>query len=198
MVEQFNRPALFFTLKDGVAKGSGRSVPGVNLHGILKEKHELFTAFGGHEAAVGLTLPTENLPALKAHFLKRMGEIVTEAMLAPKVGIAWHDEGGGGIFAPGFLQGYERMAPFGMGNPEPIFSAQGMAEKPREVGVNHLKFTARFNGAILSGIGFGLGGFQGLISSGQPLKMAFRLRRNTYREKTTWQVEAVDFKQLSS
>ena len=197
MVEQFNRPTLFFTLKDGVAKGSGRSVPGVNLHGILKERHELFTAFGGHEAAVGLTLPVENLPELKAHFQKRMGEIVTETMLAPKVTIAWHDEGGG-IFAAGFLRGYERMAPFGMGNPEPVFSAQGMAEKPREVGVNHLKFTARFNGAILSGIGFGLGGFQGLISSGQPLKMAFRLRRNTYREKTTWQVEAVDFKQLSS
>ena len=197
MVEQFNRPTLFFTLKDGVAKGSGRSLPGVNLHGIIKERHELFIAFGGHEAAVGLTLPAENLPELKAHFLKRMGEIVTDTMLTPKVGIAWHDEGGG-IFAAGFLRGYERMAPFGMGNPEPVFSAQGVAENPREVGVNHLKFTARFNDAILSGIGFGLGGFQSLISSGQPLKMAFRLRRNTYREKTTWQVEAVDFKQLSS
>ncbi|MFA6464933.1 MAG: hypothetical protein WCT30_04195, partial [Desulfurivibrionaceae bacterium] len=124
-------------------------------------------------------------------------EIVTETMLAPKVGIAWHDEGGG-IFDPAFLRGYERLAPFGMGNPEPIFSAQGIPEKPREVGVNHLKFTARFNGAILSGIGFGLAGdFQGLLKSGQPLNVAFRLRRNTFREKTTWQVEAVDFKQLS-
>lgn len=196
MVERFNRPALFFTLKDGMAKGSGRSVSGVNLHGILKERHELFAAFGGHEAAVGLTLPAENLPELEAHFQRRLSEIVTETMLAPKVGIAWHEEGGG-IFTPEFLRGYERMAPFGMGNPEPVFSAQGLAEKPREVGVNHLQFTARFNGAILSGIGFGLGGFQGLISGGQPLQMAFKFRRNTYREKTTWQVEAVDFKHLS-
>jgi len=197
MVERFNRSTLFFALKDGVAKGSGRSVPGVNLHAILQEKHELFTAFGGHEAAVGLTLPAENLPKLEAHFQERLSEIVTEAMLAPKVGIAWHDECGG-IFDPVFLRGYERLAPFGMGNPEPVFSAQGVPEKPREVGVNHLKFTARFNGAILSGIGFGLAGdFQGLLESGQPLNVAFRLRRNTYHEKTTWQVEAVDFKQLS-
>ncbi|EKD40644.1 MAG: hypothetical protein ACD_74C00277G0002, partial [uncultured bacterium] len=41
------------------------------------------------------------------------------------------------------------------------------------------------------------GDFQSLLESGQPLNVAFRLRRNTYREKTTWQVEAVDFKQLS-
>ena len=197
MVERFNRPTLVFTLQDGVAKGSGRSVPGVNLHGILKEKTELFMAFGGHEAAVGLTLSVENLPELEEHFQKRLGEIVTDMMLAPKVDIAWHEENGS-IFEPGFLQLYEKMAPFGMGNPEPVFSAQGMAENPREVGVNHLKFTVRFNGANLDGIGFGLGSFRGLIGTGQPLEVAFRLRRNTYRNKTRWQVEAVDFKRLSS
>ncbi|MBU4242687.1 MAG: single-stranded-DNA-specific exonuclease RecJ [Nanoarchaeota archaeon] len=197
MVEKFNRPTLFFTIKDGMAKGSGRSVSGVNLYGLLKERDDLFVAFGGHEAAVGLTLPVENLPELEAHFQKRLGKIVTDTMLAPKVGIAWQEENGS-IFAPGFLRMYEKMAPFGMGNPEPVFSAQGLAEKPREVGVNHLKFTVRFNGAILDGIGFGLAGdFQGLIEGGQPLNVAFRLRRNTYRDKTSWQVEAVDFKQLS-
>jgi len=197
MVEKFNRPTLFFTIKDGLAKGSGRSVSGVNLHGILKERCELFTAFGGHEAAVGLTLLAENLLELEEHFQRRLGEIVTETMLAPKLNIAWHEEGGS-IFAPGFLQRYEKMAPFGMGNPEPVFSALGMVENPREVGENHLKFTVRFNGAILDGIGFGLGGFQSLIGSGQPLKVAFRFRRNTYRNKNTWQVEAVDFKHLST
>lgn len=196
-VEKFNRPTLVFTVLDGVAKGSGRSVPGVNLHEILKVKSELFTAFGGHEAAVGLTLPEKNIPELEEYFQKRLDEIVTQTMLAPKVAIAWHEENGS-IFTPGFLQMYEKMAPFGMGNPEPVFSAQGMTEKPREVGVNHLKFTVRFNGAILSGIGFGLAGdFQSLLESGQPLGVAFRLRRNTFRDKTSWQVEAVDFKQLS-
>jgi hypothetical protein len=60
-----------------------------------------------------------------------------------------------------------------------------------------VKFTARFNGAILEGIGFGLGGFQSLMGSGRPLNMAFKFRRNNFRNKTSWQVEAVDFKQLS-
>ena len=198
MVERFNRPTLFFTLKDGVAKGSGRSVPGVKLHAILHEKHKLFDAFGGHEAAVGLTLPMENLTELEEYFQQRINEILTESMLSPKVGIDWYEEGCG-IFNPAFLRIYEKMEPFGIGNPEPVFSVQGVIEKPREVGVNHLKFTARLNGAILSGIGFGMAGdFLSLLESGQPLNVAFRLRRNTYREKTTWQVEAVDFKQLSS
>jgi len=197
MVEKFNRPTLFFTMQDGLAKGSGRSVSGVNLHEILKEKYHLFTAFGGHEAAVGLTMPAENMPELEEYFQKRLGEIVTEKMLLPKIAIAWDDEGGD-IFTPAFLALYEKLAPFGMGNPEPVFSAQGLTEKPREVGVNHLKFTARFNGAILDGIGFGLGGLQSLLDNGQPLRMAFRLRRNNFRNKSRWQVEAVDFKQISA
>ncbi len=195
MVERFNRPALFFALQDGMAKGSGRSVPGVNLYGILKEKSELFTAFGGHEAAVGLTLPVEKMLELEEHFQRRLDEIVTETMLVPKVGIAWHEENGS-IFEQGFLQMYEKMAPFGMGNPEPVFSAQGIPENPREVGINHLKFSVRFNGAILDSIGFGLGDFQSLIGNGQLLGVAFRLRRNSYRNKTSWQVEAVDFKKI--
>jgi single-stranded-DNA-specific exonuclease len=196
MVERFNRPTLLFAVQDGVAKGSGRSLPGVNLYGILQERPELFLAFGGHEAAVGLTLLAENLPELEMHFQKRVDAIVTETMLAPKIGIDWHEEGGA-IFTKEFLQNYERLGPFGMGNPEPVFSAQGLPEKPREVGTNHLKFTARFNGAILDGIGFGLGEFYSLLDSGQPLKIAFKIRRNTFRNKTSWQVEAVDFKQLS-
>jgi single-stranded-DNA-specific exonuclease len=196
MVEKFNRPTLVFTLMDGIAKGSGRSVPGVNLYGVLKERDDLFAAFGGHEAAVGLTLPIENLPALRKHFQKRLGEIVTDTMLASKVGIDWHEEYGN-IFEPGFLQMYEKMAPFGMGNPEPVFSAQGTVDNPREVGVNHLRFRVNFHGEILNGIGFGLGSFKSLFDTGHPLKLAFRLRRNTYHNKTTWQVEAVDFKQLS-
>jgi single-stranded-DNA-specific exonuclease len=196
MVERFNRPALLFAVQDGLAKGSGRSVPGVNLYEILQERRELFTAFGGHEAAVGLTLPVENLPELEEYFQGRVGEIITEAMLVPRVNIDWHEEGSD-IFTQGFLQSYEKMAPFGMGNPEPVFSAQGLAEKPREIGVNHLKFTACFNGAIFDGIGFGLGDFQSLLGNGRPLQMAFKLRRNTFRNKTSWQVEAVDFKGLS-
>jgi len=196
IVEKFNRPTLVFTLKDGIAKGSGRSVPGVNLYGVLKERDDLFIAFGGHEAAVGLSLPVESLPALREHFQKRLSEIVTDTMFIPKVDIDWHEENGN-IFEPGFLRMYEKMAPFGMGNPEPVFSAQGTADHPCEVGVNHLRFTVNFHGAILSGIGFGLGSFRSLLGTGQPLKVAFRLRRNTYRDKTTWQVEAVDFKQLS-
>ncbi|MFA7384117.1 MAG: single-stranded-DNA-specific exonuclease RecJ [Desulfurivibrionaceae bacterium] len=197
MVEKFNRPTLIFTINDGLAKGSGRSVSGVNLHEILKGKAHLFASFGGHAAAVGLTMPAENLPELDEFFQKQLGEIVTGTMLAPKVAIAWDDESGN-IFAPDFLELYEKLAPFGTGNPEPIFSAQGLAEKPREVGVNHLKFTARFNGAILDGIGFGLGGFQSILGTGQPLRMAFRLRRNNFRNKISWQVEAVDFKRLLS
>lgn len=197
MVERFNRPTLLFALKEGVAKGSGRSVPGVNLHAILQEKAQLFTTFGGHEAAVGLTMPEGNLPELEAHFQNRLGELVTETMLTPTVSIDWHEDGGN-IFTHEFLKNYEKMAPFGMGNPEPVFSAQVVAETPREVGANHLKFTARFNGAILSGIGFGLAHFRNLISGAQPLNIAFKLRRNTYRNKTNWQVEAVDFKQVSA
>jgi len=196
VVERFHRPVLVFARQaGGMVKGSGRSVPGVNLYAILDKLRELFSHFGGHEAAVGLSLPMENLAELEERFDEAIRAQYSEEVLAPKIEIAWQDEDDS-IGSREFLALHEKLAPFGMGNPEPIFRIEGTLDEAREVGVNHLKFKMKLNGANYDGIGFGLGDFLHLAESGQRHAVAFRLRKNSFRGEQRWQLDAADIRTI--
>ncbi|MDO8643685.1 MAG: single-stranded-DNA-specific exonuclease RecJ, partial [bacterium] len=72
--ERYYRPALVLTLNEERGKGSGRSIPGFNLHGCLSECATHLGKWGGHKAAVGLTLPRANLDLFRDAFLKVSGD----------------------------------------------------------------------------------------------------------------------------
>ena len=61
LVNTYRVPSLLFTIEDGEARGSGRSVGDINLFKAVEHCKHLLTRYGGHEAAVGVTLPSENL-----------------------------------------------------------------------------------------------------------------------------------------
>ena len=65
LVNQFEKPAIVLSLKDGVAKGSARSVGDVNIYELIKEHEHLLTKFGGHKMAAGLGLLEENVVAFR-------------------------------------------------------------------------------------------------------------------------------------
>ena len=61
ITEMFYKPSILLSIEDGIAKGSGRSIEGFDLHNALCECDDLLQKYGGHEMAVGLSLPKENL-----------------------------------------------------------------------------------------------------------------------------------------
>ena len=61
LVNTYRVPSLLFTIEDGEARGSGRSVGDINLFKAVEHCKHLLTRYGGHEAAVGVTLPSANL-----------------------------------------------------------------------------------------------------------------------------------------
>lgn len=191
IMDCYKLPTLILSLNDGVAKGSGRSLPGIDLHGLLNSKHELFTAFGGHPAAVGISLPSENIPALKEFLGCRLSDLKTDGgFMESRIDILWQESGD--FFGTDFLAWYERMEPFGVGNPEPVFAARVNVFDCREVGAGHLRFAIKTNGAILDGIGFGQAGNEALRCGDEAVTLAFRFRRNNFSGKSKWQVEALD------
>lgn len=194
LMERFYRPVILFARKDGILKGSGRSLPGLDLHAILKEKNELFSSFGGHPAAVGMSLPAERFEELSSFLQEKMRSHTGCLSGKPDLLINWLDKDGE-IINPGFFKYYELMEPFGPGNPEPVFAAKVELIQGREVGAGHLKFSVKINGAILNGIGFAQAGrlSEPDFKSGHQMMMAFRLRRNFFRGKSEWQAEALDF-----
>ena len=74
LIERYYRPTLLFTESDGVLKGSGRSIPNVNLFTALSGCRELLISFGGHKAAAGIRLKKENL----AKFTERFNSVLTD------------------------------------------------------------------------------------------------------------------------
>jgi len=157
MTEKYHRPTLVVEVRDGVATGSGRSIPGFDLYQALSRLKPLLNRFGGHRHAAGFALEASRLPAL-AEGLEALAQDLIEAEdLVPaldvdaEVNVSALD-----------LQTVERLrsfGPFGAGNPEPIFYTGSLDVVDSSlVGEKHLKLKLKQGAVVVEGIGFGLAG----------------------------------------
>ena len=126
VVDRTGRPALILTHADGNAHGSGRSVPGFHLLDALTAVHAegsaaqtLFNRFGGHAHAVGFSLPSGQLPVLRERMKAYAASFLNPALLAPQ--LEYDAELKFDDLTPEFAEWLARCAPFGIGNPEPVF-----------------------------------------------------------------------------
>ncbi|OYV24408.1 MAG: hypothetical protein B7W99_02480 [Rhodospirillales bacterium 20-58-10] len=118
--EKFNRPALVAGIVEGVAKGSGRSVPGVDLGAavIAARQSGLLKTGGGHAMAAGFGLVAENLSAFHAFLDERLVQAsalpsATDLTLEAVLAVAGADAG--------LAEMVSKLGPFGNGNEEPLF-----------------------------------------------------------------------------
>jgi single-stranded-DNA-specific exonuclease len=125
VVERTGRPALIVTHAEGDAHGSGRSVPGFHLLDAITAAHtqdpaaSLFHRFGGHAHAVGFSLPSGRLSLLRARMKSYASTRLTHALLAPQ--LEYEAEISLDEITPELMTWIASIAPFGIGNPEPVF-----------------------------------------------------------------------------
>ena len=113
-------PALLVTkIEDNNWKGTGRSVDGVDIFQILKEKEDIFLRFGGHAAACGFTIAEENLPIMEEHIYESMARLKAEGKLPEKV-IKAEIELEPEEVNFDFVDELKLMEPFGKSNPKPL------------------------------------------------------------------------------
>lgn len=124
VVERYGRPTLVLSHHDGEAHGSGRSIPTFHLLEALESCRELFTRYGGHAHAVGFSLPSERVPALRAHLDEYARLRLTPADFEPILDLDSELELD--QVTPDLFQALERLEPFGQGNPEPVFAARAV------------------------------------------------------------------------
>ncbi|MCL2406548.1 MAG: single-stranded-DNA-specific exonuclease RecJ [Defluviitaleaceae bacterium] len=142
------------TREAGLAKGSARSVRGYNLFEELSKNAVLFTRFGGHEMAAGLTMPVENIPALRQNLNDRCS--LTDYDLTPKVYLD------GDLNAKEITMALAReigfLQPFGSGNHEPVFAMRYITcDSVDRIGKDKrtLRFSFSQDEFVLRGIAFG-------------------------------------------
>ncbi len=109
---QYRHPALVMAHEDGRAHASGRSMRGFNLLASLEPCANLFTHFGGHAQAVGLTMETRRVADLRQYLREVKLTVLDEAPAAPPFQLDLDE------VLP-FSQDLDRLGPFGAGNPEP-------------------------------------------------------------------------------
>jgi single-stranded-DNA-specific exonuclease len=144
VVERTHRPVLVVTHADGVAHGSGRSIPGFHLLDALtaaegaEPGEGLFQRFGGHAHAVGFSLPSSRLAELRARISVHAARWLTGDVLTPV--LHYDAELSLDQIAPELFAWVERLAPFGLGNPEPVFLIRNaiLGAPPRAIKSRHV------------------------------------------------------------
>jgi len=173
IVDEFNRPTILIVEKEGICRGSGRSVPGFNITASLKELSVFLEEYGGHDQACGISIKKENIRSFERAFeeqvMKRLGNNIPqkELLIDFSLGLDSINEV--------LVKNIEFLAPFGTGNPNPIFAAFNieLADNPNIVGKNHLKFTAKNNDKYVQCIGFSLGDKINLLRNSEKFSIAY-------------------------
>jgi single-stranded-DNA-specific exonuclease len=184
LVGTFNRPAI--VIGEG-GKGSGRTVPGLDLHAAIGAASEHLVRFGGHAAAAGVTIEPEHIGAFRTSFEQavrgRLGAPPFVATLSPDLEVPVEE------LSLDMLGALERLQPFGQENPEPLWVSRQVAVRDaRLVGDTHLKLQVGGHDAIAFGLGRLLGNLP------ERLDVAFRLERNVYRGRVGLQLRVEDLR----
>jgi single-stranded-DNA-specific exonuclease len=178
VVERFHRPAIVLGVADGVAQGSGRSIEAFHLLEALESMGELFTRFGGHAHAAGLTMPVASLESFRERLRAWAAGRLTAEEMRPVVtvdAVVELSEIGDPLW-----QALERMAPFGMDNPRPVFAARGaeFAGPPQVWKENHLRAALRQGGRTLTMKGWGMAERAAELRDVRTVDAAFSIERD--------------------
>ena len=157
MVERFQRPAILVALDGDRGRGSGRSMPGLDLTRLLDGCGDLLEAYGGHALAAGLTVTRERLPELRERFERLVRERVKPEELVRR--LEYDCALTLGECDETLVEWVERLSPHGLGNPEPVYHLPQVEVTSVSVvgGGKHLRLTVSDGTGGAEAIGFGFG-----------------------------------------
>jgi single-stranded-DNA-specific exonuclease len=139
VVERYNRPTLVISREGEEAFGSGRSIRAFHLLEAIESCRDLFSRYGGHAHACGFAMPTANIEPLRARLDAFARARLTLADFEPVLDVdaELHFED----ISPELFQALRLLEPYGVGNPQPVFSARGakLTAPPRILKDKHLK-----------------------------------------------------------
>lgn len=194
LVDRFNRPVILFNAPEGgTARGSARSIPGINITAAISQHRDILLGFGGHPMAAGMSLPSDRIPdfrqALSYTIDRQTGGTPPENLL--------HLD----AFLPldrvslSTVQEIEQLAPFGNGNPPPVFMSANhrvVEILPIGSGQEHQKITVEDE----NGREFSILRWYGadLPLPERVFDLAYTPRASTFKGTQSLQLEWVDFR----
>lgn len=199
VVEQTGKPTLVLTTEGAQLKGSGRSTAAFDLFAALDPHRDIMTAFGGHAAAAGMTIPLDKVVAVRGALKEAAQSQGIASAELPELRIAATISGKD--FNRENFEALRVLAPFGQGNPEPLFSVElsGVENVKTMSEGKHLRFTGQTKDADVPVVAFGFGNLaDDLLGRFQDLKLVGTMSENTFRGATTYQMMMTDIQAQGS
>ncbi len=195
LVDGFHRPAIVLSVEGDMAYGSCRSIPRFDMLGALERCAHLLTRFGGHRQAAGLTLEASRIKELRLAINAVADETLGPEDLMPRLLIDG-DLTFRGITG-GVAAGVASLAPFGAGNPRPVFAARGVEiiDGPRKLKERHLKMALKQDGRIFRAVAWRAAERHDFLTEHKAaLDVAFSLEQNQYNGETYVELTLADLK----
>ena len=195
LVDAFHRPAIVISIDGDVAHGSCRSIPSFNMLAALESCGEVMSKFGGHKQAAGLTIETGRIRDLRARVNEFADGCLGPDDLRPRL---WID--GSLAFRSineQVISELAALAPFGAGNPCPIFRTSGVeiVDGPRRLKERHLKMAFKQDGRVLRGVAWRASERESFVTEHRAaIDLAFSLENDTYNGERYLQLSIADFR----
>src|SRR5438093_9206452 len=199
LVDAFHRPAIVLSIEGDIAHGSCRSISCFDMLGALERCASLFLRFGGHKQAAGLSLEAARIRELRLAINVIADETLGPDDLMPRLridGDLTFRSITGGVAA-----GLSSLAPFGAGNPRPVFAARGVEiiDGPRQVGERHLKMALKQDGRVFPAVAWRAADrHEYLTEHKAAIDVAFSLESNQYNGETFLELTLADIRHSDS
>lgn len=199
LVDRYTRPVVLIAIGAEEARGSARSVPGVNIHTLLTHVEDLFLRFGGHSQAAGFSIANEHLAELETRLLALAAEQISDEQLEPVLSadaevplaaISYH-----------LLHALLLLEPFGQANPQPVLVSYGAyARDVQAIGNQgkHLRLrlaaTAEAGAPTFDAIAFGLGHIAAALQRHPRIDVLYTLEERIWNGNTSLQLNIKDLR----
>jgi single-stranded-DNA-specific exonuclease len=195
LVDLFHRPVIVLSIDGEIAYGSCRSIPKFDMLGALERCAHLLIRVGGHHQAAGISVETDRIADLRRAVNAVADDTLGPEDLMPRLRIDG-DLTFRGITG-GLTTGVATLAPFGAGNPRPMFAARRVAivDGPRKLKERHLSMALKQEGRIFRGVFWRAAErYDYLVERRAAVDVAFSFEQNQYNGETYTELAIMDVK----
>lgn len=197
LVETYHRPVIVIEQGEETSRGSARSIPGFSIIDLFDQCADLFVRYGGHAAAAGFTISTNQITALEQRLLALGSQHLSAEQLVPRLlidatvplsDLSWE-----------LYTTLCQLEPFGQGNPQPVFMTPNVTvidPQPTTDG-NHLRMRVRVGQTSFEAIGFHFGRFADALRRHPNIDLAYQLTVDEWNGQRRLRLLVRDFRRAT-
>ncbi len=191
ITDLYFKPSILLCYEEELAKGSGRSIPGFDLHAALMKCQDEIERFGGHAMAIGITLKKDNIEKFTKEFEKiaqdsKIDEIIPIINIDAKIGLNEINKD--------IVESLKQLEPYGEGNRMPTYVFKNLKiDSIRALTEGkHIKLTLKDGNTLINAIGFNLGYLANEYKIGDKIDVVGTLEINSFNGVDNLQINIKD------